>query len=164
MKTFLIVALTADGVIGKDSGHRSLNWRSDADSKFFIQKTKEAGVVVMGKNTFETMKRPMPNRLHYVYSNEKMEGEGVETTTKNPAELLQDIEKLGYREGAICGGATICTMFMKAGLIATLYLTIEPRLFGEGVRLLTEDLDVELKLEAIEQVEDTVILEYKVKK
>tara|TARA_B100001971_G_C18031778_1_gene452938 strand:- start:197 stop:685 length:489 start_codon:yes stop_codon:yes gene_type:complete len=162
MKTFIIAALTADGLIGKNSSHRSLNWRSKADSDFFISKTREAGIVVMGKNTFETMKRPMPDRVHIVYSHEAIDG--VETTKASPAELLADIKKRGFNEVAICGGSSIYTLFMQANLVDTLYLTIEPQLFGSGVPLFTDELDTQLQLISTKQVNDTVLLEYNVVK
>src|SRR3990172_3225178 len=72
--------------------------------------------------------------------------EGVELTMKKPADLLSDLETRGYKEVAICGGASIYTMFLEANLVDTLYLTIEPKLFGKGVSLLNKLTNVSLTL------------------
>lgn len=169
MKTFIIAALSADGFISKNVGHSSIKWRSKEDAKFFIAKTKEAGVVVMGSTTFNTMRRPMPGRLHFVYSynpNSVQSIPGVvEVTRKEPAELLKDIETRGYGQVAICGGATIYTMFMEAGVVDELYLTIEPVVFGKGMNIFNKELDVRLKLKSTERMGgETVLLEYDVVK
>ena len=75
-----------------------------------------------------------------------------------PAELLEDLAQKGYQEAAICGGASIYTMFLKAGLVDTLYLTIEPKLFGQGVNLLTEKLDLNLELREVKRLDERVVL------
>lgn len=163
MITFIIAAMSTDGFIARESTQSSREWRSKGDAKFFIGKTKQAGVVVMGDVTFRTMRRPMPGRLHIVYSHGQIDAEGVEVVTREPKEVLRDLESRGYKEVAICGGATIYTMFMEAGLVDKLYLTIEPIIFGSGVKLFKKDLDVRLKLVAIKKLEDnTVLLEYDV--
>src|SRR3989338_6634372 len=108
MKVFIIAALTADGFIAKNPGQSTLTWRSQGDRQFFIAKTKEAGVVVMGLNTAKTSKRPMPERLNIIYANSKeelpqwQEFEGWEVTQKDPVCLLQEIAKRGYEQVAIC--------------------------------------------------------------
>ena len=130
IKTFIITAMTADGKIARNAGHAA-TWTSKEDKKFFVERTKEAGVMIMGANTYETIGKPMPGRLNIVYS--KKQYEGVETTTLEPKALLSDLEKRGFKEVAICGGSTIYTMFMKAGLVQTIYVTVEPLLFGEGM-------------------------------
>lgn len=160
MKIFIIAAMTADGKIARNAGHAA-TWTSKEDKKFFVQKTKEAGVMIMGQNTYETIGKPMPGRLNIVYSKKQIEG--VETTTKNPEELIKDLEARGYTEVAICGGSTIYTMFMKAGLVDTLYLTMEPLLFGEGMGLFNAELTADLKLASFKKLSDNVLLlEYKV--
>src|SRR3989344_1882241 len=126
IKTFLIAAITADGFIAKNSAHNP-SWTGKEDKKFFVERTKQAGVVIMGSKTFEVMGRPLKDRLNIVYSRDtNKKYEGVEVTNKPPEELLADLEARGYKEAAICGGSNIYTMFLKAGLLDTLYITIEP--------------------------------------
>ncbi|TSC56539.1 MAG: dihydrofolate reductase FolA [Parcubacteria group bacterium Greene0714_21] len=159
MKAFIIAALTADGFIAKSSQHLT-DWTSKEDKHFFVEKTKQAGVVVFGQNTFETIRKPLKDRLTIVYSKDK-QYEGVEVTQKDPRELLEDLEKRGYKEVAICGGATIYTMFMQAGVVDKLYLSVEPVFFGQGLTLFTKELDKKLELVSVQKLGDhTVLLEY----
>lgn len=170
MKVFIIAALTLDGFIAKNPGHSPLSWRSEGDRQFFIAKTKEAKVVVMGLNTAKTSKRPMPDRLNIIYANSKeelplwKEFNGWEVTQKDPTLLIQEIAERGYSQVAICGGSTIYTMFMQAGVVDTLYLTIEPVLFGQGMTLFNKEIDTKLNLVKVEKLrEQSVLLEYNVK-
>ena len=161
MQAFIIAALTADGFIGKSSQHLT-DWTSKEDKHFFVEKTKQAGVVVFGQNTFETIGKPLKDRLTIVYSKDK-QYEGVEVTQKEPQELLEDLAKRGYKEVAICGGATIYTMFMQAGVVDKLYLSVEPVLFGQGLTLFNKELDKKLELVSVQKLGDhTVLLEYTV--
>ncbi|MDP2641240.1 MAG: dihydrofolate reductase family protein [Candidatus Yanofskybacteria bacterium] len=168
MKTFLIAALTADGFIAKNSDHSPLIWRSEADRRFFIGRTKEAGLVIMGLNTAKASKKPLPGRRNVIYAKSAEElphwkeyGEW-EVTQENPHDLLLRLEKDGHREAAICGGATIYTMFLEAGLIDTMYLSVEPWIFGQGIHLFQNPREQKLKLLSVRQEEETVFLEYSV--
>jgi dihydrofolate reductase len=91
--------------------------------------------------------------------------ENVETTTLAPEELLKSLEARGIKEVAICGGSTIYSMFMKTGLVNKLYLTVEPVIFGDGMRLFKDDMDFKLKLVKSEITEEgTLMLDYDVLK
>ncbi len=165
MKCFIIAALTADGYIAKNPNTPSTTWTSAADKKRFVEISKRAGVIVLGQNTWMTFgSKALKNRLNIVYSpNALPAAEGMETTMKNPADLLKELEGRGFKEVAICGGSQIYTMFMKSGLVDTLYLTIEPVLFGDGIRLFKEDLDFKLRLVNSERTEGgTMLQEYEV--
>ena len=56
-------------------------------------------------------------------------------------------------------------MFMEAGLVDKLYLTIEPVVFGAGMTLFNKKFEKALKLESMKKLgEATVLLEYNVKR
>ena len=156
MHVFLIAALTADGFIAEESDQVSTAWTSEADKKFFRDRTKQAGVMILGRKTYQTIGRPLPGRLMVVMSRDGESGQSsnwpvlseiqaskgeVVFTNASPAQIIRRLEKLGYAEAAICGGSTIYTIFMKERFIETLYLTIEPVIFGEGVKLFNQKLD-----------------------
>ncbi|MDA1079942.1 MAG: dihydrofolate reductase family protein [bacterium] len=166
MHVFLIAALTADGFIAKFTNHKSISWRSKADAKFFIQKTKEARAVVMGRNTFGPMTRPFPERKTFVYTTRELSGfppDQVEATQLPPAELLAKLEAEGYTQVAIGGGSQVYTKWMQSGLINTIYLTIEPVLFGTGIRLFSEEITTPIRLKERHMLSDqTTVFEYEV--
>lgn len=161
MKTFIIAALTADGFIAKDANHKA-DWTSKADKKFFQAKTKEAGVVVMGSRTYETVGMPLKDRRNIIYTRNKR-FDGVETTSEEPAALIARLKKEGVKEVAICGGASIYSLFMESGLVDKLFLTVEPVSFGQGISLFDKSVESKLELVDATKLEDgAVVLEYNV--
>lgn len=168
IKTYIIVAQTADGKIARHSSHEA-DWTSKADKKHFIEMTKKSGAMIMGLNTFKTFPSPLKGRLHIVYSDQDNAEKDnipdvVEYTKDSPEVLIQKLEERGFKEVAICGGSTIYTMFMKSGLVKNIYMTIEPRLFGQGMSIFNQDLDIKMKLNSTKTIsgENVVLLEYEV--
>jgi len=162
IKVFIIAAQTADGFIAKDT-HHAAYWTSKEDKQHFVEHTKRAGVVVMGKTTFQTLPRPMKDRLNIVYTRSSEKFEGAETTSLDPITLIESLEKRGFKEVAICGGSSIYTQFLKAGVVDAIYLTIEPMLFGTGISILNEPHNIQLELKNHHKTDGgTLLLEYKV--
>jgi dihydrofolate reductase len=112
---------------------------------------------------FKTIGRALPKRRNIVYSNEPINVPGIEVTSLAPQELVAKLEKEGVEELAICGGSTIYTMFMKASLVDSLYLTIEPVIFGKGMSLFNDVIDAKLELVNFRRTDSgTIFNEYKV--
>jgi len=169
MQVFLIAAQTIDGFIGRAKNDRSFDWTSPEDKQFYVSKIKEADVIVMGRRTFESVQKfPRDSRwLIYTsnpseFKNPKPEVIKAEGTNEDPNKLIDRLKKEGCQKIAICGGSSIYTIFIKAGLIDRLYLTIEPVVFGQGVSLFNDQLaDNKLKLVEVERLSDqTVMMEY----
>jgi dihydrofolate reductase len=151
MNVALIAAITADGFIGRNASHLA-DWSGSADKKLFARVTKQLGTMIMGAHTFATIGRALPGRRTIVY-----------TTAEDPAGLLARLEAEGTPGVAICGGAQIYRLFLEAGLVQELYLTVVPVLFGQGVTLFDHELETSLKLIGTEQLDDNaVLLRYKV--
>jgi dihydrofolate reductase len=169
IKTFIIVAHTADGFIAPtDPAGKAMPstvWTSGADKKKFVELTKKAGAIIMGLTTFNTIGKALPGRLNVVYAPKYTPPiEGVMMTDLSPKDLLQELENKGHKEVAICGGSTIYTMFMQSGLVNKIYITIEPKLFGQGMTVFNKPLSADLKLVSVEKLSDDVLfLEYDVK-
>ena len=152
MKLILMMAITLDGKIAKHTTQLA-DWTSHADKKIFVEETKRAGVIIMGKTTYETIGKPLPGRLNIVLDQKpdanKNIPDSLEYTNLTPDKLLSDLEKRGFKAAILGGGATINGLFIKANLIDEVWLTIEPKIFGEGLSLF-KDADVNLELELIE--------------
>jgi dihydrofolate reductase len=82
----------------------------------------------------------------------------VETTSEDPAKLLARLAQEGAHAVAICGGASIYNLFMQAGLVDEIYLTVSPLLFGRGLSLFTEPLQTPLKLLESTTLDDGAML------
>lgn len=164
MKTFMIAAISLDGFIAKSADTTTIDWTSREDSELYTTITTETGVMVMGARTFAQIKRSLPGRRVIVYTTRPEQigsYDNVEITDEPPAELLKRLEAEGCGSVAICGGGTIFYQFMQANLIDEMYITIEPLLFGEGVKLFDGKLDKRLQLREFKKLnDDTLFLTY----
>ncbi|HUC90160.1 MAG TPA: dihydrofolate reductase family protein [Patescibacteria group bacterium] len=164
MRVFITVAMTADGFIAQHADHLATQWTSKADKRQFVRLTKEAGTMVMGLRTYLTFGHPLPGRRNIVYSDQPVES--VETTTETPQDLVRRLESEGVETLAVCGGASIYTQFMQAGVVDEVYIDVEPVVFGNGISLFNTSLDVKLRLISAEPLNEqgTVLHHYAVEK
>ena len=164
MKIILMMAMTADGKIARSSDHFP-DWTSKEDKRIFSEITKKHGVVIMGESTFKTFPRPLPDRLNVVFTLEKnpQKQENVKWVSGEPEKVLVELEKMGYESAILGGGANLNAQFLKKKLIDEIWLTIEPKIFGEGLGIFSGDFDEDLKLLSVEKInEDSVVVKYKV--
>jgi dihydrofolate reductase len=165
MKVTLLMALTLDGKIGKNPNHYP-DWTGKEDKKLFAGISHKAGVVIMGSKTFDTFGNPLPNRKNVILTRNKnriSEWENLIYTDKKPAEILKNLEKEGYSNAVLAGGATINSLFAREKLIDEIIVTISPKIFGYGISLFSDQISMELELKEVERVEtDLVCLKYKV--
>jgi dihydrofolate reductase len=172
MDVFIIAAITVDGFIAQEADQVSTSWTSPEDKIFFTDRTKQAKVMVMGSTTYKTIGRPLPGRLTIVYTKdanqfaadqEKYDVSQLRITQQNPLELVKQLEAEGFSELAICGGSSIYSLFLKAGVVNKLYLTVEPIVFGRGIKLFQDGHQEKLKLIEVKKLsEQTLLLEYDV--
>jgi len=163
MNVFIIAALSADGFLADTQNRQSKStvWTSKEDYAFFVKRTKEAGVCLMGSKTYATIGHPLKDRLNIVSTShpesisiskplsEYRQGAAIDipyTVNLSPSQIIEQLNTLGYNELAICGGSTIYTLWLQSGLVDPLYLTYEPILFGDGVPFLNAPLTQKLSL------------------
>lgn len=97
----IIVAMDKNHLIGKQN---TLPWHLPADLAYF-KKTTSNKTIVMGRKTYESIGRPLPNRRNIVLSsNQDLSIKGVEVAhnIQEVVELVQD-----EAEVFIIGGANI---------------------------------------------------------
>jgi dihydrofolate reductase len=168
MRVLLVAAMTIDGKIARGI-HEVIDWSSPEDKSMFMRVSRESGVLIMGRNTYETLERPLPGRLHIVLtrgSSSRPISKQVEFTSAPPADILADLERRGYQTVILAGGAEANRTFVDAGLVDELWLTLEPLAFGNGVSLLGETpLSLRLRLIQSEHLnESSLQLRYEVQK
>lgn len=166
MKIILMMAVTADGKIAKNSDHFP-DWTSKEDKKIFADITKKQGVVIMGDKTFFTFSKPLPDRLNVVFTllENPPETKNVKWVTGEPEKVLADLEEMGYKSAVLGGGTYLNTQFLERKLIDEIWLTIEPKIFGDGLGVFGGDFDVGLKLLDVEKInEDSIVIKYRIKK
>ncbi|MBU6401281.1 MAG: dihydrofolate reductase, partial [Verrucomicrobia bacterium] len=118
MKQFQAIAAIAENrVIG--SGNR-IPWHLPEDFKWFKQMTT-GHILVMGRRTFESIGKPLPDRTTIVLSRSNFSHPGVRT-----AGSLEELVPLAAdRQVFICGGAQIYAQALP--LCSDLYLTLVKR-------------------------------------
>ncbi len=163
MKLTLMMAITADGMIARDNAHFP-DWTCSADKKLFKRLTQEAGVVIFGSRTYDTIGRPLPGRLNVVMTRHPERytpSKGLMFHSDSPERLLEELTRMGYEEAILAGGGVINTLFINSHLVDELLLTISPKLFGQGLPLFSEKMDLDLELINVQQLgSDTLLIRY----
>ena len=158
MKVTLLMALTADGKIGKDAAHFP-DWSGKEDKKRFKKITLDAGVVIMGSATYDTIGKPLPGRKNIVLTRKTdriSNHDNLVFTNQKPAEILKDLTSEGFENAILIGGAKINYLFEREGLIHEMILTYCPKLFGTGLGVFSDEVLVDLRLLSLEQLDDNV--------
>ncbi len=168
MKVTLLMAITLDGKIAQSSDHFP-DWTGKADKKFFMEMTKKAGCLIMGSKTYDTIGRPLPGRKNIIMTRQpekrvhEYEASVLEFTKADPATLLAQLMAEGFEEVVLGGGAEINTLFAKAALIDEIVLTVSPLVFGEGIGLFADEVDLKLELQELTTLDDNLVcVRYKV--
>lgn len=100
MSLSLIVAVAENGAIGRDN---ALPWHIPEDLRYFKQVTS-GKTVIMGRKTFQSIGRPLPNRTNIVVTRDPaFRAEGVIV-----ARGLDDaLSKAGDGEAMVIGGSSL---------------------------------------------------------
>lgn len=174
MKITLIMIQSLDGFISApplEKGEKSW-WGSREDIMFFKEKTLEAGTLILGNTTFQTMSpKVFETRFGLIFTGEpekykNRETENIKFFKGTPEEALQYLESVGKKEAILAGGGNINGQFLKAGLVDEIYITIAPRVFGKGVPVFGGfEIDSKLVLVDTKKIgENEVLLHWKVLK
>ena len=164
MKITLMMAVTADGLIAKNSNHFP-DWTSPEDKSLFQKISKEYGVMIFGETTFNTFPAPLPGRLNVVFTLEKNPKpvKGVKWVSGEPEKVLRELETEGHTKAILGGGAFLNSLFLEKNLIDEIILTIEPLIFGKGLGVFSKDLDAKLELIEFKKLNtSSIMLHYKV--
>ncbi len=157
--------MTADGKIARTSDHFP-DWTSKEDKKMFMDTTKEHGVVIMGEKTFYTFPKPLPDRLNVVFTLKENppKQENVKWVSGEPEKALFELEEMGYKSAVLGGGSNLNSQFLEKGLIDEIWLTVEPKIFGEGLGVFAKPAEVELELLDLKKIgKYSIVLKYKIK-
>ena len=87
-----LVAVSKNNVIGKDN---DLPWKLKRDLLHFKEYTTNK-TILMGRKTFESIGRPLPNRTNFVISNtiKSIDGASVYTNMQDAVDNVPDGEEV----------------------------------------------------------------------
>lgn len=115
MTVSIVVAIAENNAIGKDN---KLLWHLPKDLKHFKEITT-GGTVIMGRKTYDSVGRPLPNRRNIIITRQQIEIPGCEVV--NSVDAALDLCR-NEAEVFIVGGAEIYKLSMP--LTDKIFLTI----------------------------------------
>ncbi|HPS40389.1 MAG TPA: dihydrofolate reductase family protein [Candidatus Woesebacteria bacterium] len=172
-EVILLAAMSIDGFIAPLNQEHlsSTTWTSQEDRQFFAKKSKAIGTMIMGSKTFLTIGKALMKRKTIVMTSQparfaNFSDPNLLFTADNPEKILTDLNEQGIKQVALCGGASIYNLFLQKGLIDRMFLTIEPFIFGSGVKFVSGSVgQIQSKfiLVSQEKLNDagTLVLEFK---
>lgn len=128
----IIAAIGENNELGKNG---NLIWNIPKDLKYFREKTK-GSVIVMGRNTFNSLPKILPGRKHIILSstnnfNKQLNDEVIVVNSKNALlDLCKGISE--NKEIFIIGGESLYRMFID----------IADRLYITHIKEIDENADV----------------------
>lgn len=173
MRVTLIAAQSLDGFITHHDTAGSA-FASEADRAFFKSALKGFDTCVMGAETYRTAREAirtglMPDRLRIVVTHTPSAfetdviPEHLEFINAGAAEIVAELKRRGRTACALLGGSQIHSLFLEAGCVDELWITVEPVLFGSGTGLVAGRTDVHLELLEVQNLSaHTLLLKYKV--
>lgn len=119
MEIVIVVAMSSNRVIGRDN---ELPWHLSADLKHFKRVT-DRHPMVMGRRTFESIGRPLPNRRNIVVTRRTdFAVPGVERAGSLD-EALAMCRESGAQQAMVIGGGEIFAQALDADLVDRIELT-----------------------------------------
>jgi dihydrofolate reductase len=145
-----IAAMSLNRVIG--AGNR-IPWHLPEDFKWF-KKMTTGQVIVMGRKTFESIGKPLPNRTTIVLTRSPEPIPGVRMLS-DLSQLDAADPALGGREIYICGGAQVYKQALP--LCSDLYLTLVQRVVEGDILFPAFEDQFELVEEVLERPEFKIL-------
>lgn len=145
------MAITLNGMIARENGE--VDWTSDITWKSYFSFLKKTKNLVLGKTSYDIMteKEFDPEVFYVVVTSSKKNEKKVQKIefVLSPKDALSFLEKKGFKEVGVGGGARLNASFVEQNLIDEIYLDIEPVILGKGIPLFA-NLDFEKKLEFLD--------------
>lgn len=175
MKVILVMVQTINGKTTKGNDPDIYKWTSKEDANFFFSLLKKHTLIVMGSGTYDAARKkikPVKGQLRIIltrnpkkYKSEEVPGQ-LEFRNVSPKKLLGELQNK-FKAMLLVGGGEVNKAFLQARLIDEIYVTIEPKIFGEGKPLTGEgSYESSLKFLSSEQLnkQGTLLLHYTVER
>lgn len=176
MKVMMVMLSSVDGKTTWGNNPNVYSWSSIEDQRHFFSLVKKNDLIVMGRATYEAVHSQIKlqeKKLRIVLTRQPEKFKKVmirnqlEFSNKSPEQLIKRLTLLGYKKILLVGGSIINGLFLKQNLVDELYLTIEPKIFGNGKNLVEgQSLNHKLQLINVKKLNKagTLLLKYKVNK
>jgi dihydrofolate reductase len=170
MITILIAVITLDGCITRHDQPGAQGWASAEDQVHFRSSTAKCDVRIFGSGTYlpdrDAFRRSSRLGVRRVvmtgdpgqFADDAVTGQ-LEFTSETPSALIARLRSDGHTRCAVLGGGRVYGSFLAAGLIDEIELTVEPLVFGNGVRLAGDQpIDQRFALTSMDKLNDSTLL------
>jgi dihydrofolate reductase len=145
-KIKLFIASSLDGYIATEDG--SIDWLYTDSDYGYTQFYNSVDTILMGRKTYDKIielaaEYPHKDKKNYVFSQKKSAGKRTEKEKDHNVEFIADIIdsvkiQLLQSQGKdiwLIGGADIISIFLNAGMLDEIILSIHPIVLGKGIPL-----------------------------
>lgn len=174
MKVTMVMLASVDGKTTQGNNSNIYIWSSKEDQKHFFSLIKKNNLIIMGRATYDASQpvikiekgklRIVLTRRPEKYLNQTIKDQ-LEFSDQSPEKLVRRLSLLGYKKMLLVGGSIVNGLFLKQNLVDELYLTIEPKIFGDGKNIIEGQLlNKSLQLISIKKLNNvgTLLLKYRV--
>lgn len=174
MKVILLYVSSLDGKVTR-WGQKNIYWWTSAEDVIHFRSTiVKNKLLIMGSKTFlavhpkptEGIRRIVLTSRPEHFAKYAVPGQ-LEFMNLSPTKLVEQLEAEGYKHVLLVSGKTLSTEFLKKKLVNELWLTIEPKIFGLGDAMVTEErLNIHLQLIKLQKLnrKGTLLIKYKIEK
>lgn len=170
-KITLLMAASLNGFINRNDKEQVTAWTSPEDKSMLYSEIKSSDALIMGRKSFFRFYSKLMSGPIYVLTNDKqllnMKANQIIYTNETPEQIIKNCQSQNIKSALLLGGAKTNTAFLQKKLIDEIKITIEPRLFGNGLPFLTDcEIDEKLELISVKKVNQkgTLFLHYKILK
>lgn len=166
----LAAVVSLDGKIKQRTPVHTRDWVSPEDKQLYDDLVSWSQVVIAGRKTYQNMRPAMTPATQYLIYTRNPENFGdvsvddhVRFTSDAPETIVEALKQRGISRILVTGGTQIYRLFLQAGLVHEIYLTIEPIVFGSGKSFVSKtELNLPFALVECRQLNDrgTMLLKY----
>jgi dihydrofolate reductase len=167
MKATLYIASSLNGLM--TNGVTDSSWVSSHDEEMFAATCKQAGCILVGRQTFDQYQGvvyPVPDAVNVVLTSQDRHSDHENIIYQPQFEAaLSKIESMGFNRFIVVGGAKVIAQCLNKKIVDTIYLSLHPYIFGRGLSIIGDYIgDIDLEFTGIrDQHAECLLLEYKVK-
>ncbi len=174
IKVVLAMVMSVDGKTTKWGDPEIYKWTSKEDQDYFFSLIEKHNAIIMGRKTYEAARaliKLSPYKLRVVltrspksYKDFAVAGQ-LEFRGDSVEEIIENLRKRGYREALLVGGEHVNALFLQAGLVSEVWISVEPVIFGVGNGLAGNiEMDIRMRLKNVTILNErgTLLLKYEV--
>jgi dihydrofolate reductase len=172
MHVAVIAVQSIDGCITRHRGEGAAGWASAEDQQHFRRALATFDCAIFGAGTYRADRAHIRPRLQrdllrvvMTRNPEAFAGDAVadqlEFTAESPADVVAHLSARGRQRCALLGGQQVYGQFFQEDLVDELIVTLEPLIFGEGLRLCDQPVERRFELaECTHLTPSTLLLRY----